>query len=279
MRFFRQLPAAILAWSVLGSAAMAQDEKPAPIPFAGGTLTITQAEEYGERVLAFDGKELASNYVVYFDRTAKVEGVDVALFDVGDGGNACGPAKVIVWKPEDGIKSVAIGEEDCGAPAAAITDDAIYFVPWLMPGNTMPVKRWAPSSGVSLAGNLTYTPEPGTGWKDIDPSKYDNIVDAFHNEAVYRAAQKMLGERLAEVTTGLLVGGGTENTASGIVYASGCVPHACGVSDGFMAIDVAGEKLFFARESAGGKADTWPQLDTWPAELRAAMDEAFASPQ
>jgi hypothetical protein len=125
MRYFRRLPLAILAWSALCGAAMAQDDKPAPIPFAGGTLTITQAEEYGERVLAFDGKELASDYVVYFDRTAKVEGMDVALFDVGGGGNACGPAKVIVWKAEAGVESVAVGEDDCGAPAAAITGDAI----------------------------------------------------------------------------------------------------------------------------------------------------------
>jgi hypothetical protein len=151
-------------------------------------------------------------------------------------------------------------------------------VPWLLPGTTLPVQKWSPSGGLSMAGNLTYAPEPGTGWKDIDPSKFDNIVDALHNESVYRAAQEMLGERLAEVTTGLLVGGGTDTTASGIVYASGCVPHACGVSDGFMAIDAAGERLYFAREG-DGQPETWPALAEWPAELRSAMDEAFAPKQ
>jgi hypothetical protein len=125
-------------------------------------------------------------------------------------------------------------------------------------------------------------PDPGTGWADIDPSKYDNIIDAFHNEAVYQAAQKLLGDKLGDVTTALLVGGGTEKTASGIVYASGCVPHACGVSDGFMAIDAAEKKLYFAQqkdEQGAGGADAWPDLKEWPAELRDAMEKALAPPQ
>ncbi len=84
------------------------------------------------------------------------------------------------------------------------------------------------------------------------------------------------------MTTALLVGGGTEKTASGIVYASGCVPHACGVSDGFMAIDAAAKKLYFAQqkdEQGASGADAWPDLKEWPAELRDAMEKALAPPQ
>ncbi|WP_315926346.1 hypothetical protein [Mesorhizobium sp. SP-1A] len=258
----------------------ASDDKQAPIPFAGGQLTVTQKEEYGEKTLSFDGKELAHNYVVYFDQIAKVAGVDVALFDVGDGGNACGPAKVMVWKPEGGqVESASIGGDDCGAPPAAINQDAIYFVPWLMPGGSAQVKKWAPTTGFTLAGNLTYMPEPGTGWKDIDASKYSNIIDAFHNEAVYKAATRLLGDKLDEVTTSLLVGGGTDRTASGIIYASGCVPHDCGGNDGFMAIDAKEKKLYFARQNDKPEPDAWPALKTWPADLRAAVQKAFAPPQ
>ncbi len=269
-----------LLMSCAAVAAQEDDAKQAPIPFAGGQLTITQTEEYGEKTLSFDGRELAQNYVVYFDRIAKVGGVDVALFDVGDGGNACGPAKVMVWKPDGAkVESASIGEDDCGAPSMAVNEDALYFVPWLMPGGSAPVKKWSPATGFSLAGNLTYMPEPGTGWKDIDASRYDNIIDAFHNEAVYKAATSLLGDRLDEVTTSLLVGGGTEKTASGIIYASGCVPHDCGGNDGFMAIDATAGKLYFARESGKAEPDAWPALKEWPADLREAMDKAFAPPQ
>lgn len=263
----------------------AQEDKPEPIPFAGGQLTITQPEEYSEKTLAFDGKELAHNYVVYFDRIASIGGVDVALFDVGDGGNACGPAKVMVWKPEGGaVVSASIGENDCGAPPAAVSDDAIYFVPWLLPGKASPLKRWSPQQGFELAGTLSYTPDPETGWSDIDASKYENIIDAFHNEAIYQSAQALLGDRFGDVTTALLVGGGTEKTASGIIYASGCVPHACGISDGFMAIDAKERKLYFAQQkgeegAAKGAVDAWPDLTTWPADLAAAMNKALAPPQ
>lgn len=274
MRLSRWVSAGLMSAALCGAAAA--QEKQAPIPFAGGQLTITQSEEYGEKSLSFDGKELAHNYVVYFDRIAKVDGIDVALFDVGDGGNACGPAKVMVWKPADGdIESASSGEQDCGAPVMAVNENDIYFVPWLMPGGSAPVKKWSPLRGFLLAGNLTYTPDPGTGWKDIDGSKYDNIIDAFHNEAVYETAQKLLGDQLGDVTTALLVGSGTEKTASGIIYATGCVPHACGVSDGFMAIDADAQKLYFAQQGDNPSIATWPQLEDWPQEVRRAMTAAL----
>lgn len=123
----------------LSNAALADNDKQAPIPFEGGQLTITQEEEYGERVLAFDGKELARNYDVFFDKVVEVGGVKVALVDVGDGGNQCGPAKVIVWKPDGGtIQTTTVEQDECGAPPAAISDSAIYFVPYLLPGDSKP---------------------------------------------------------------------------------------------------------------------------------------------
>ena len=57
---------------------------------------------------------------------------------------------------------------------------------------------------------MSYTPEPGTDWKDLDPAKLYNIVDAFKNEAVYAAGQELLGDAITDFATGLLVGGGTE---------------------------------------------------------------------
>ena len=49
--------------------------------------------------------------------------------------------------------------------------------------------------------------------------------------------KQLLGDTITDMATGLLVGGGTEKTPSGAFYASGCVPHACGSDDGFMAVD------------------------------------------
>ncbi|MER8438627.1 hypothetical protein NKH36_09305 [Mesorhizobium sp. M1312] len=261
------------------NAALGEDVSQAPVPFESGQLTITQQEEYGEKVLAYDGKQLASNYEVSFDKIVKVGGVNVALVDVGDGGNQCGPATVIVWKPEGGtIQSITVEQNECGAPPAAISDRAINFVPYLLPGVSKPALQWSPTDGLTTSGNLTYMPEPGTEWKDVDPSKYDNIVDAFHNEAIYRLAETLLGKEMPEMATSLLVGGGTEKTASGAFYASGCVPHDCGGNDGFMAVDPANHKLYFARRGDKPEPDAWPAVNTWPAEVRDAMDRALGSP-
>ncbi|TIU69811.1 MAG: hypothetical protein E5W13_28655, partial [Mesorhizobium sp.] len=75
-----------------------------------------------------------------------------------------------------------------------------------------------------------------------------------------------------------LVGGGTEKTASGAFYASGCVPHDCGGNDGFMAVNPANNKLYFARRGDKPEPDAWPAVNTWPAEVREAMDKALGSP-
>ncbi|TPK71788.1 hypothetical protein FJ930_14270 [Mesorhizobium sp. B2-4-15] len=255
------------------------DDQQAPVPFEGGQLTITQKEQYGEKVLSYDGQQLASNYDVFFDKIVKIGDVNVALVDVGDGGNQCGPAKVIVWKPKDGkIQTTTVEQDQCGAPPAAVSDNAIYFVPYLLPGDEKPALQWSPTSGLTTSGNLTYMPEPGTDWKDIDPSKYDNIIDTFHNEAVYKEAEKLLGKGLPDMATSLLVGGGTEKTASGAFYASGCVPHDCGGNDGFMAVDPANQKLYFARRGDNGQPNAWPAVTTWPADVKEALDKALGSP-
>lgn len=276
--FAQSAPAASQPATSTGNAAASADAGQSPIPFEGGQLTITQPEQDGEKVLAFDGQTLASNYDVSFDKIVVVSDVKVALFDVGDGGNQCGPATVIVWKPEgDKIQSTKVEQDECGAPPAAISDSAIYFVPYLLPGDSKPALQWSPQSGLSTSGNLTYVPEPGTQWKDVDPSKYDNIIDAFRNEAVYKQAQTLLGKDMTDMATSLLVGGGTEKTASGAFYATGCVPHDCGGNDGFMAVDPAKQKLYFARRGDNGEPQAWPAVATWPADIKEALDKASGS--
>lgn len=255
-------------------------EKPAPVPFAGGTFTITEQPEM-DKILAYDGKEIARDYYVGLDQVVKVAGVDVALFNVGSGGNQCGPATVIAWKPEGSatLQTVRVDQDECGAPPTAVAENAIYFVPYLMPGDSNDALQWSPQDGLQIAGRLTYRPQPNTGWNDIDPSKYQNIIDAFHNEAVYNAAEKLLGDQMGSVATSLLVGGGTEKTPSGAFYASGCVPHACGGSDGFMAVDVKNKALYFAQQTDKPEPNAWPALKDWPEEMKDALKKAFQQPQ
>ncbi|TKB87776.1 MAG: hypothetical protein E5W81_09335, partial [Mesorhizobium sp.] len=175
------------------------------------------------------------------------------------------------------IQTTTVEQDECGAPPAAISDSVIYFVPYLLPGDSKPALQWSPTDGLTTSGNLTYMPEPATDWKDVDPSKYDNIIDAFHNEAVYKLAETLLGKDMPDMATSLLVGGGTEKTASGAFFASGCVPHDCGGNDGFMAVDPANHKLYFARRGDKPEPDAWPAVATWPADVREALDKALGS--
>jgi hypothetical protein len=251
-----------------------EGEKQAPIPFAGGELTITQQEEYGEKVLSFDGRELARNYQVNFDRIVNIGGTDVAMVDVGDGGNACGPAKVLVWKPQGGDLLAQTVGEDCGAPQASVSDDRIVFLPYVLPGATALVQTWSPDTGLTTAGELSFAPEPGTGWKDFDPSQLTSMIGALSNAAVYRASRKLLGDRMEEVVTGLSVSGAPETTEPGLVYGNGCTPHACGLADSFMAVDTRSKAVYFAHQGEKG-IDAWPAPKRWPDAISGLMTTAF----
>ena len=267
------IAAAVLAVGVPAAQAQ-QDGAGEPVPFAGGQFTITETAD-AEKVLSFDGREIARDYFVMFDRIVDVAGVKVALFEVGPGGNACGPNTLIAWQPEGGALQTAKAGEDCGSPPASISTDAIHFVPYLMPGESRPLQAWSPEGGLKIAGILQFTPQPGSNWADLDPAALTYPVEIFSNADVYEASRALLGERLGDVATGLSVSGGLERLPSGIFTASGCVPHACGISDAFMAVDVAGRKLWFAQQAEGDTPDMWPKAGEWPAEVHEAMTVAL----
>ena len=254
--------------------ASAQDQPAATesFPFEDGVITITENADF-EKVLAFDGEELARNFYVSFDNTVEVAGVNVALVSIGDGGNMCGPYSLIIWKPEgEDLKTQAVGDEDCGAPSPAVTGDSIYYVPYLVPGASGTVQVWTPETGLGVAGSISYTPQPGTRWRDFDPG-IGHILDAMKNADIYAASKKLLGKRLTDVVDGLMVGSGPEPTSSRIYYAKGCVPHNCGGNDAFMGIDPAKQRLYFARQQDNKGIEAWPPVKSWPKDLRAAMEE------
>lgn len=263
---------------MLSGAALAQQQLPQDIPFEGGTLTIAAVDEV-EKVLTFEGEELAREYVLYYDRTVEVSGRPVALFDVGDGGTACPSSVMLVWKAEDGQVRADTAGDDCGSPPASVSDGAISFVPYLMPGDTKPLQVWSPESGFRLAGMLSFSPQPGTKWADLKPQDMQLIIDIFANEAVYNQAKAMLGDEITQVATGLLVGGGVEPLSPGVFWSSGCIPHACGSFDAFMAFDIDRHRLYFAQVQDSAETKTWPVLKLWPKEVEDAARSAIAMPQ
>ena len=271
---FRTLSSAFFALALTISSAQAQEDGDGPIPFADGNFTITENDDM-EKLLSFDGQEIARGYYLAYNRTVKIGETDVALFEVGPGGNACGPQTLIAWKPEgEGLKTAAAGD-DCGSPPPSVSDTSIYFVPYLLPGTSAPVQVWTLDEGLKIAGTLNYAPQPGTSWEDLDIAELTYLVDAFSNEEVLADATALLGDKLTDVVTGLSVSDGFHTLDSGIAYGYGCVPHACGASDSFIAIDKAGRKLYFAQQDGNGGQDTWPAVADWPADIREAMLEAI----
>lgn len=242
--------------------------------FADGRLVILETDD-GEKVLSFNGAELARGWFLAFDREVQVAGQTVLLYGAGDGGNACGPDAVIVWKPEGApVKAERFG--DCGAPAAASDGERLLFAPWPLPGETLDMTQWTPDAGFTLAGALSFRPQPETTWAGLAAKPLGHPMDFFANAELYAAAQALLGDDLSGVALALSVSSEPEKGDDGLLYARGCVPHACTVSDGFIAVDPAAKGVWLAQMQDEGAFKYWPDRSAWPAKVSAAFDKAFA---
>lgn len=247
------------------------------VAFDGEAITIVEAED-GQRAVLLGDRELGRNWFAGFDRIVEVYGQPVALFYLGDGGNACAPSTLIVWRGDDGgILSLNHGD-DCGTPAPSVSDNGIVFVPYLLPGETAPVQRWTPPNGIETVGILHYAPEPGTGWDAITSGTISHPLDLLHNEALYTAALSLLGtDDITDYARGLGVASEPQ-MRGGLLTGSGCVPHNCGGADSLIIADPAARKLYLAQQR-DGTIRQWPQASKWPAAAVVVFQEFAADRQ
>lgn len=267
MHMTRILPAFLLLFAAFPQLAAAQEE----IAFAGGTIRIEENADY-EKVITFDGNEIGRDYMVFFDDSVEVGGTEVAMISIGPGGNACGANTMMVWKTDNGDLKTDKLPGDCGWPAAAVTYSRILFVPWIGPGEEMPVRSWTPENGFSMAGTLRYTPEPGTQWADLAADPALHPVDYFLNEAFFENANRVLGDELREYAVGLGVSSGMEPAGNGLYAGRGCMPHNCGGADSVLVVDFQGQTAWFA-QMRGNTIAYWPDQSAWPAAAREALQQ------
>lgn len=258
---FAPLATGLLAAQFLTSVAFSQTVIE-EIPFDGETITIMEMED-GQQALMLGDRELGRNWFAAFDRVTEVEGYPVALIYLGEGGNACGPATIILWRDDEGTIRSENYDEDCSSPAPAVSDNGIYFVPYVAPGETRMLKAWSPSDGMTIEGSLSFTPDPETNWSTLKGSELFHPLDFFTNADVYKAVAELTGDALETYAKGLRTASQPRRLASGIRMASGCVPHNCGGSDSFIAVDQAGEAVYLAQQEGEGFR-FWPTMDVWP---------------
>jgi len=232
------------------------------IVFDSETISIIETDEF-EKVIMLRDRELGRNWFAGFDRVANVSGEPVALFYLGDGGNACGPSTLIVWRNDNGNIETLNYQDGCDTPAPSISDNGIHFVPYLNPGQERPLKRWSKNGGIETVGLIRFTPEPGTGWDSLTAEPITHPTDFFLNEAVYALAANLLGGDMQAYTMGLSVASEPQRLPSGMLMASGCVPHSCGSNDAFIAIDTNARALYMAQQNDNGYS-FWPAYATWP---------------
>lgn len=270
--------AALLALSTLPL--MAQEEPAEPVAFAGGTLTVTPTPDE-LKILSFNGQELLRNFFINFIETATVGGRPVAFFEAGEGGNACGPELVAIWikEGETAARADRLGDNGCSTGEPTIDPDTVRITPFVLPGETQAVRAWSPERGLYEDSTISFEPEEGSGWAQLDAAEIGHPMDLLANADIYAVAQTMLGSGLTEYARGLSVASEPEFIDERFIVGDGCVPHLCTVTDSFIAVDTKEHKLFVAQKADSKVAMVMPEKAQWPAELAARLDAFGEEPQ
>jgi len=246
------------------------------IPFDGDTIIVTDTGN-GEQIISINDEEIARNYYASFDRVTKVEDAPVAIFYMSDGGNSCGPTTLLIWRDiHDGKIKQFDHDEDCQTPAPSISDDAIFFIPYLNPGESRLLNAWSPSSGISSKGQLSFAPQAGTGWADLKAKPASHPIDFFQNEVIHDMAKKLTGDDFAVFAKGLSVAVDPRPLRMGVIMASGCTPHNCGVKDSLILIDEENQTIFLAQQNEND-FNYWPPKDQWTPKANEAFDIFISS--
>jgi hypothetical protein len=260
---------------IFSTAAVLAQDVPDAVPFSGGEFTFAIGEDE-EISMSYAGQEVHRAPVIKFDRTLTIAGVEAALFYSGDGGNGCGPQMLIFTLPQDAVDPVIdIAGEECGAPEPAVTSEGLLFVPHVSPGGTALVERWTPKDGLTIAGELAFTPQPETGWTDLDPAKVTHPVELFNNAELYAALQALAGERFVELADKLGTAAPPQLIEGKFLAAAGCQPSACASDKGFIGLDIEMKAVFAAIRTEGGAETLWPaEKAIWPEALLKALEAA-----
>ena len=243
--------------------------------FAGNRLEVVQTDDF-ERVLKVNGGEVFRDFQLWLDRAIPLGSRQVLLASAGPGGNACGSYPVVLVPANDGSLTVAtpIGRE-CGLFAEmAATPTELIFFGHAAPGNPASIDQWSPTTGLEHVGRIEFEPQPGTGWQTLRIDDLSHPRHLFDNADVYRAVADLAGADLAALSTSLSVASELEPVDGRYLVGMGCMPHACGAADGFIAVDVEGRAVYAATD-ATEQTSVWPAADRWPPVLKVRL-EAWA---
>jgi hypothetical protein len=259
--------------SMVSSLAFAQEDIPAPLKLGDGEITFARGEDE-EITATYAGKEIYRNYYVSAEKVIKVEGVEVALIAGGDGGNACGPATLIVTVLDGAVDAdvVTVGA-DCGSPTPAVNANEVLFVPYLVPGAKGLVQSWAPSTGLVTVGAISYVPSSGSTWSNFDIKVADTPHAMLANADIFSATQALLGQKFDELVLLLGVAGTPELVDGKYAVGLGCQAHACGSANGFLGVDLEAKAIYAATRYGEESETFWPaDFKAWPAALQKSYE-------
>lgn len=262
----------VCAGGMVGTAA-AQDTS---IAFQGGTFVI--AKSGNEQILTYNNRELVKAFQIKFERMVRVENYVTALFTYGDGNQYCAPATLIAWRPPAApIEVSKVDSGDCETPPPDVTEDRILFMPRAIPGPARLVHQWSPRQGLHVAGGLEFVPAGGT-WADLQKTAPTDIFQLLNNTDVYNATRTLLGPNFEELLLDLRRTAGIQRLENGLIVANGCAPFNCSEATGFLAVDPAGMKVYFASRIQDQPPITYPVMEEWPAELLEDMKTSLGMP-
>jgi hypothetical protein len=256
--------AALSTALLLAALPLAAQERPVPVKIGPAMLEIVDRAEAGHE-LRHDDRVLAKEYRIEPGPVVASGDAHVAVFDMWGGGNACVAWPLVVLV--DAAGKVALDrrfETECTGFAYASQTDAIVLVRRAFPFEDGAVWQ-AAGNGVRFLGTLKFAPQPNSTWADLDKA-LDHPLSLFDVAPLDAAVRKLTGSSYAEFARALGVASPVEARGPYLI-GSGCLPHACGDTEGFLAIEREAKRIFLGLKTRG-RVRAWPALAAWPKPLR-----------
>jgi len=242
----------------------------------GKLLTIEEAETF-HKILKVGGETVLERPLISVERIFHGKTRDSAIIAVSDGGNMC-PAQYLVLSVIGDTIEQSDEVGNCSPPNSLVGPPERVQLTFSAYGNVEGEEWvWTPGDGMKLAAKTTAQPVAGTGWFNARDLLGQDPAAIFMNEEVSAAIKRAVGDAYPMLVDRTLVATPIAEVKPGILFGSGCMPHACDSDKSFVGLDLNKKQVFVGLKLSGKPVEAFPKQG-WPPALLQALRKAMLNP-
>lgn len=266
-------PVSALALTTILAALPAVAEERASFALGPHQVTTAETEDYNTAVLV-DGEKFHEDAQLLLDGSYEVGDIPAVVGVAGAGGNSCNAAPFVI-SLRDGKPTFDGPIESCEWFTVTLEGDHLRFASDPLPGVDAEVWHWHAEEGFSHAPAEAFSPDPSTGWADLDKLAKAHPSDALKIAPAYAALSSAMSQEDWSLFTGILAQLGSGDLTAEGYAGSACHKAACDAEFAYLFLDRASERPFALWTDQEGQIKTAPARADFPAWVETYLGNAL----